>query len=416
MLLDHVFRNIDEAIDYILVEEIEEFRKDWRRHVYPLQTSDFRQLIDIDSFDNSYSGYFNNAPLDKFIMTRLSNGRYALKPNLKKSKFLYRGQNGYYDPCTPSLFRNPDQSYYIEECMLGQELYLLILSHPLVQLLDLGIQYKGKTYRFAVNPTGLMQHYYNKTRQIDLTRDINIAAFFAVTDYNWEADMYSPVLDENREGVLYYYNLDIECDFKADKTGIPIPRLTTVGLQVFPRSERQQGFIYDVHRGENFNNHPRLTAVKFRHNAHISQRIFESYEHGKYLFPDDILMKHWRRENKDRKLLSEISLEYNHRENPNKSKDQLRSMMEEKGYQFKKNKPHFNEEEIKDYYLSIKDGFWEEFCSKIYIPEDKDGSFMETLLNAPNNPDYMWAFRPDIPHKVDCAKGYLLRKDRQFFS
>ena len=85
MLLDHIFRNIDEAIDYILVEEVEAFRKDCRRHDYPFQTSDFRQIIDIDSFDNSYSGYFNNAPLDKFIMTRLSNGRYALKPNLKKS-------------------------------------------------------------------------------------------------------------------------------------------------------------------------------------------------------------------------------------------------------------------------------------------------------------------------------------------
>ncbi len=38
------------------------------------------------------------------------------------------------------------------------------------------------------------------------------------------------------------------------------------------------------------------------------------------------------------------------------------------------------------------------------------------LLNAPNNPDYMWAFRPGIPHKVDCAKGYLLRDDGKFIS
>lgn len=38
------------------------------------------------------------------------------------------------------------------------------------------------------------------------------------------------------------------------------------------------------------------------------------------------------------------------------------------------------------------------------------------LLNAPTNPDYMWAFRPGIPHKVDCTKGYLLRDDGEFIS
>ena len=40
-------------------------------------------------------------------------------------------------------------------------MFYLILSHPLVQLLDLGVVLNGELVRFEMNLYGLIQHYYN---------------------------------------------------------------------------------------------------------------------------------------------------------------------------------------------------------------------------------------------------------------
>lgn len=407
MLVDHIFRNIDEAIDFIIVEETETLRTERQKNPFALQIAE--HLPFFDSFNNPYLGFFNSAPVDKFIMTRLSNNRYALKPNLRNSRFLFRGQNKYYPQCTPSLFRCPDQSYFIEECILAQEMYLLILSHPLVQLMDVGIQYKGKTYRFAVNPYGLAQHYYNKTKELDLTRDIDVASFFAVTTYDWKTDTYSPVTDESKEGVLYYYKLNVENDFKNRHPITKEPLLTTIGLQIFPRSEHQKGFLYALQQGEDFNNNPQVTAVRFHQKADVSQRIFDIFQGGNILFPNDILASHWKKENKDKKRLSERALKLNHRYNLNVPIEDLRSIMINKGYSFEDYIPHFTKDELNDYYKSAIP-IWNEFCSKIYIPGDKDGDFMKTLRNAPFSKEYEWAFNPNISYKKDLSKGFLLHE------
>lgn len=52
-------------------------------------------------------------------------------------------------------------------------------------------------------------------------------------------------------GILYYYSLDIDTDFKE------VP-LTTIGLQVFPRSGKQYGFLYRLTKEQNFNTFSRL--------------------------------------------------------------------------------------------------------------------------------------------------------------
>lgn len=121
------------------------------------------KLIPVDSLNYPYSGYFNNAPSESFVMSRLASGRYSLKPNLHERKFLFRGETEFHSPCTPSLFRKNEQKQYIEELAIGQEMELLMLSHPLVQLLDLGVELNGQQFRFEMNLLGLTQHYYNKT-------------------------------------------------------------------------------------------------------------------------------------------------------------------------------------------------------------------------------------------------------------
>ena len=213
---EYIFPNIDDALEYVLENEQEALALDKKRQVAPCvleqPTSSFLKLgmipklIPVDSLDYPYSGYFNNAPSESFVMSRLASGRYSLKPNLCERKYLFRGETEFHSPCTPSLFRKNKQKQYIEELAIGQEMELLMLSHPLVQLLDLGVELNGQLFRFEMNLFGLTEHYYNKACFLDMTSRTQVAAFFATTAYDWETDTYSPILDEEHvAGILYYY-------------------------------------------------------------------------------------------------------------------------------------------------------------------------------------------------------------------
>ena len=70
--------------------------------------------------------------------------------------------------------------------------------------------------------------------------------------------------------------------------------LSTIGLQVFPRSGRQRGFIYQCTMDTNFNNLSQVKAVRFKHNAKIAQTIHASMNGGEKLFPRDVLQAHLR--------------------------------------------------------------------------------------------------------------------------
>ena len=248
---EFVFENIYEARDYILSLEAKVLAKDINRKSTPICINPPQYnvpfdkyiknaIIPMDSLDYSYSAYFNYADDDKFIMTRLNSGRYSLNPNLRNRKFLFRGESEFHPICKPNLYRNPKKQYFLDSFIYGDEMIRLILSHPLVQLLDLGIKLNNKLCRFEMNYYGLLQHYYNKTSLLDLTSDISVALFFATQEYDPKYDKYSPITDKNHEvGIIYYYDIDIDRDFKLEVNG---ELLTTIGLQVFPRSGRQKGF------------------------------------------------------------------------------------------------------------------------------------------------------------------------------
>ena len=88
--------------------------------------------VPVDSLDYPLSAWFNNADADKFVMTRLQSGRYSLKPNLRHRKFLFRGESEFHNPCKPNMSRNPHQRRFTAEMIRGQEMRILMMSHPLV--------------------------------------------------------------------------------------------------------------------------------------------------------------------------------------------------------------------------------------------------------------------------------------------
>lgn len=398
-----VFEDLNTAADYVLAQERSMMSSDpWRQSAG----------LSRDSHLTPFSSYFNNAPEDKFIYNSLMSGRFCFKPNLRERKCLFRGQTGFHDPCTPGMFRDRNQKYFIKESVSYQELYLLILSHPLVQLMDLGVEIDGSNYQFETNLYGLAQHYYNKTTLIDLTSDIEVAKFFACCEYHSDTDSYTPIEDETGQGVLYYYEIDAQTDFKpglAPEGVLKKSPLSTIGLQVFPRSGRQKGFLYNLDPGENFNSVSRLHCVAFKHKADISRNVFAQHNGGAKLLPDDILSDHWLKYYSHIRYLSENALEVNHRFNANKTIEKLRSELMAAGVRTKFYRPCFTEEELSHYYDESRD-LWRDMWSQVYIPGDRTNRLLESFMQIPDREEYRWAFEPGHNHSIDYRNGYLLKR------
>ena len=414
---EYIFENIYEARDYILSMESIALQCDSHRKTAPIcmrptmfnvPFEEFKKdaFIPIDSLDYPLSAYYNNAEDSRFIMTRLQSGRYSLKPNLKNRKFLFRGETEFHSPCKPNLFRDSRKKYFLDSMIYGDEMVRVILSHPLVQLLDLGVKLNGSVYRFEMNLYGLLQHYYNMSSLLDLTSDIDVALFFATQKYDWESDKYTPIIDENHEvGILYFYGIDVNRDFQQQPNG---EQLSTIGLQVFPRSGRQKGFLYNLDIHSNFNDLPQLKAFRFKHNAVIAQEISEQMNCGEKLFPHDILKAHWRSHIRRADVVSKDAIMINLTRNPNETFESIEAKLkQEYCISTEDYIPFFTEDELHEYYNSV-DAYWKEFCSQIYIPGDIDGRMMNDLVNIPNNPEYEWAFKKKIHSKIDYNQGYLL--------
>lgn len=379
---------LQEAVDQILTEEAQIVKHDSPpiAIIEPSPSAIHKPFVE----------YFNDYDDKKFIAVRLSSRdpqrpeKFAFKPNLKNRAFLFRGQSGFYDPSTPSLLRKQKGRFVVEN-IFYEEFVLALKDHPLIRLFWDGIELCGHRYFFEVTYYGLAQHYGFKTRVMDLTSDLDVAKFFAVTDYNEKTDTYSPVIDESRCGVFYYWdNVRHPLAFQPIFGG----NLSSIGLQVFPRSGRQKGFLFSMYRGQNFNNIPFIKYKLFRHDAAISKQIYKKARRGKFYFPEDELSSLAQRI-RCSKILSGEAFCKNLASNPKDDKNANYNDCKTSGIDIDFFKEHitFNDIEKDMFRKKIKKGFWMEFCNQIVFPNDKEGVIMNEFMNLPNNPAYKKYFK-----------------------
>lgn len=400
------FANVDEAAAYILNIEKERLAAD-----------PYRQTISNEQYFFDYErGFFripwasanvSYYPLEgttstSFVVNQLSQRpehpdempRFSIKPSLVHNRFLYRGQSQFFEVCVPSLFRNKDnmaERQFVSDIIQMDELEVLLRQHPLVQLFEGGFYLLHDFFRFKVDYEGLSQHYYNNTPKLDLTSDMDVAKFFAVTWFNMDADRYEKYTGTEL-GVLYYY--DLAPDAFTERSGRNY-FVETIGKQPFMRSGNQSGFLTRVALGENFNDRPEVRYVFFRHDSDITNRIFaESEDGGKYM-PQEMFRTHWYNRMHDEKAKKEISLEalqLNFSRNRGVSHNSIRQTLQKKGFHISsKNKQSFSEEELDLYYAGALD-FWKELCSNVHIYSPEGALLKKHLLNLPNDPRYQWAF------------------------
>lgn len=386
------FANIDEAAAYLQKIEQERLHTDpFRQALYNEEYFFDGQVFRFPWASANVSYYpIEGAPRNCFVVNQLgTHGKFSLKPSLAHNKFLYRGQSQHYPECKPGLFRTP-KDYYVDDMIQINEMECLLKTHPLVKLFEQGFQLFNDYIRLKIYYQGLSQHYYNKTNLLDLTSNIEVAKFFAVTDFCMEQDKYVKYTG-NQLGVLYYF------DLKADSFR-PSPtrsyNIDTIGKQPFMRSGNQYGFTINLGKTDNFDLLPEVRFVYFKHEQDITERIYKQFEEGDRIMPEEILRTHWynRMNNEElRHTVSTDALRLNYQNNKHESHSKILKALHAKNYRIKNYHPVFTEEELDIYYSSaIKN--WEEFCKDIYFYSPEGMIMKEYLHNLPDDPRYKWAF------------------------
>lgn len=385
------FENIEEAAEFILSEERKAFESDkYIQNVLLQRKFNYlpdKNIYNISWADGNVAWIHPEIPRDSFLVNQLVSGRFSLKPNLYGRKFIYRGQSEYYGRCTPGLFRDNGKKYYLDDMIMCQELQLVCASHPLVKLLDKGVELWHDMFRFEMNYYGLAQHYYNRTSFLDLTSDMETAKFFAVTDYDRETDTYRPHVNVDKLGVLYYYELSMPGAFSYNRDKM----LSVIGKQVFMRSGQQHGFLLNMGKETNFNEFPEVHKVFFRHNEAISRRIFEASDMGNKYFPNDGLQEMWKR--KSAHHVSADTVRLNVKRNPGETFKSIERKLANYDISVGNYTPAFEDDLLDMYYQDIRNGWWQDvFCRDIYFCSDDRVVYKDLLLNIPSREEYKWAF------------------------
>ena len=388
-------------------------------------------LPPINHFSNrGFTGddFLNDASSDKFIVVRTSKGRHTLKPNLNRSKFLYRGQNAVFPHLLSSFSRedeeiNPFMSIdEIKKCKeksrrrhLVSNLKLedfidLLRSHPLFMMFDRGIVLDPypKPFFFNMNYYGLAQHYGFKTAEIDFTTDINVASFFACTKIDGD-DIYTPITDTKRYpyGAIYVHRIAPELTFKCF--------FSTIGLQIYPRSGAQKGVLFEEAQVKQ-NLADQISHVYyFRHDPSCSTHFYRLMNGGKKLFPNDGIAQYARRIIHSKEISGNIFAQNLY---SNQEDFQINmSVLEENDIRVNWSKRlYFTQDMLRNLSVELKNGLWEMFCNQIDFGEPTIGDKLhESLLSLPKNPNYSYYFSRkyyERLHAYECGLHSRAVKNR----
>ena len=325
---------------------------------------------------------------DCFVVTRLMSGRYSLKPNIGYSCALFRGESTVHPTCKPVFLRNWKDRCTIEN-IKRNEFELLLNSHPIYQLFRDGIQLTDKLRFIMENHYGIAMSYGFPTQLLSLTSDINIASFFAVTEYDEAVHKYKPIdnSENNKTGILYVFNL-------MAPFGL-IPGLSTVGLQPFVRPGLQKEFAINLAKDADFKNHRFTVGFVFKHDNNISQRIYDRFNQGEAFRPHNDILTSKARQILDSKEVSIAALERNLHQNPRDSRQRIEKELNEGGINVvNKQHPYFSNDDLAYIYDSPTD-YWTDFCKDIEFSGRYASELKDVLLNVPLKDEYRRFFEPN---------------------
>jgi len=203
--------------------------------------------------------------------------KVVFKSGLEMTFNQYRGQIEDFGICNANLFRDLNkENIFVEICRTVAFENLLDL-HPYIKLI--------KKVRFMdndiyINNTAIAQHYELKTPYLDITSNFDIASFFATSKYNPITKKYEPYFHKSILGVIYVYN-ELH-NYTSENMSFEY-----IGWQGLSRPEEQRASIYHLNNNEDFTFTKGVEKHYFKHSSRVSKKIWNKYNQGKLLFPDD---------------------------------------------------------------------------------------------------------------------------------
>lgn len=210
------------------------------------------------------------------------NGYIRLQSGVEMPSFMYRGQPEEYLPCLPSLGRLKTVGSQLLAVCRNIAFEDAISDNPFVRIAE-GADILGNP--LYVDKQGLVQHYGLATDMIDLTSNFDVASFFAVCRLDEQEKCYLPVKDADKPGVIYRITpFVLSARARAEEREDPF---SLVGWQPLPRPEQQRACGVKLRNGEDFLQLPSVQKVYFKHNAAVSESIWNAFDQGAALFPDN---------------------------------------------------------------------------------------------------------------------------------
>lgn len=193
---------------------------------------------------------------------------------------IYRGQNQDF-PFEPSFQRAKITQSPLLHCAewIKKETFKEVFKEtPYFKRLS-NMSILGNTFDFDLE--ALAQHYEFSTNYLDITRDFNVAMFFAYTWTDVHGN-YHPITDfEKFNPHLYITNGSTMNGFMRDNYKI-------VGFQSALRPVTQLAMAIDMDNTEN-DTKGFFTKIELPKNAYFSVGVYNSFQKGTALFPQDTL-------------------------------------------------------------------------------------------------------------------------------
>jgi hypothetical protein len=246
--------------------------------IYPKLTS-LKQKLNIKKINTGkvfdYRGIVFDDREALHAMGRID-GKIVLKSGLEMTDFQYRGQTKDFPTCNANLYRTTNKSEIFLQICRTIVFERLLDKHPYIELLKTNTE-------IYINNTAITQHYELQTPYLDLTSNFDVASFFATCEYDPSTKSYQPYTNTKELGVIYVYNELI--NLMTNEEDI---KFAYLGWQGLPRPEEQRGSIYHLKYYEDFNTARGVKKYLFQHSKRVSEKIWNQFDKGKTLFPNDV--------------------------------------------------------------------------------------------------------------------------------